>query len=71
MSTSVHRLHMASVNYLDSRIDVYAYLVVTASDVLLIDTGVGEGNEVIEKLFANPVFSWADMDNFLLTDSSQ
>ena len=43
---------MASVNYLDSRIDVYAYLVVTVSDVLLIDTGVGEGNEVIEKLFA-------------------
>ena len=43
---------MASVNYLDTRIDVYAYLVITASDVLLIDTGVGKGNEVIEKLFA-------------------
>ncbi len=61
MSHSVHRLHLASVNlqgqfnpptYLDTRIDVYAYLVITgSSDVLLIDTGVGEGNEYIERVF--------------------
>ena len=60
MSRSVHRLHMASVNlagqfnpptYLDSRIQVYAYLVITESDVLLVDTGVGEGNEYIERTF--------------------
>jgi glyoxylase-like metal-dependent hydrolase (beta-lactamase superfamily II) len=51
---------MASVNlqgqfnppsYLDTRIDVYAYLVLTGSDVLLIDTGVGEGNDHIESRF--------------------
>ena len=59
MSASVHRLHLASVNllgqfnpptYLDTRIDVYAYLVITGSDVLLIDTGVGEGNAYIERI---------------------
>jgi glyoxylase-like metal-dependent hydrolase (beta-lactamase superfamily II) len=38
-------------SYLDGRIDVYAYLVVTETDVLLIDTGVGEGNEYIERTF--------------------
>lgn len=43
---------MASVNYLENRIDVYAYLVVTTSDVLLIDTGVGECNEYIERIYA-------------------
>ena len=51
---------MASVNltgqfnpptYRDGRIDVYAYLVVTESDVVLIDTGVGEGNPYIERTF--------------------
>jgi len=56
----VHRLHLASVNlpgrfspptYLDTRIEVYAYLVITPTDILLIDTGVGEGNEHIERTF--------------------
>lgn len=42
---------MASVNYLENRIDVYAYLVVTTSEVLLIDTGVGEGNKYIERIY--------------------
>lgn len=51
---------MASVNllgqynpptYLDTRIDVFAYLVITATDVLLIDTGVGEGNDHIDNRF--------------------
>lgn len=36
---------------MDTRIDVYAYLVITSSDVLLIDTGVGEGNDLIDKRF--------------------
>ena len=53
---SVERLHMASVNYLDGRIDVYAYLVVTESDVVLIDTGVGEGHPYIEKKFQPQLF---------------
>ena len=57
---AVHRLHLASVNlpgrfspptYLDTRIEVYAYLVITPTDILLIDTGVGEGNEHIERTF--------------------
>lgn len=60
MSRSVHRLHMASVNlagqfnpptFLDTRIEVYAYLAITETDVLLIDTGIGEGNEYIERTF--------------------
>ena len=42
---------MASVNYLDSRIDVFAYLVITRFEVLLIDTGVGEGNKYIERVY--------------------
>ena len=51
---------MASVNlagqfnpptFLDTRIEVYAYLVITETDVLLIDTGVGEGNDYIERTF--------------------
>jgi N-acyl homoserine lactone hydrolase len=51
---------MASVNlsgqfnppsFQDTRIEVYAYLVVTSTDVLLIDTGVGEGNEHVERRF--------------------
>lgn len=37
--------------YLDTRVDVYAYLVITSSAVLLIDTGVGEGNDYIERTF--------------------
>jgi N-acyl homoserine lactone hydrolase len=61
MAISVERLHMASVKlyaqfnpptYVDTRIDVYAYLVLgMASDVLLIDTGVGEGNAAIDRRF--------------------
>lgn len=38
--------------YTDTRINVYAYLVVTDSDVILIDTGVGAGNKIIEDRFA-------------------
>jgi len=61
MSPSIHRLLMASVNlqgkynppdFLDARINVYAYLVLTDSDVILIDTGVGQGNTHIERTFA-------------------
>ena len=60
MSASVHRLKLASVKlpgrynpptYLDSRISVYAYLVITSSDIILIDTGVGEGSEFINTRF--------------------
>jgi glyoxylase-like metal-dependent hydrolase (beta-lactamase superfamily II) len=43
---------MATVHYLDSRIDVYAYLVMTDTEVLLVDTGVGEGNAYIERKYA-------------------
>lgn len=61
MSASVNRLNMGSVKlagrynpptYADTRIDVYAYLVLTtSSDVALIDTGVGEGNAYIDTTF--------------------
>jgi glyoxylase-like metal-dependent hydrolase (beta-lactamase superfamily II) len=59
---SVNRIHMGSVKlagrynpptFADTRIDVYGYLVITdASDVVLIDTGVGEGNAYVEATFA-------------------
>ena len=61
MSPSIHRLHMASVNlqgkynppeFQDTRIDVYAYLVVMGSDIILVDTGVGDGDAHIEDTFA-------------------
>ncbi len=52
---------MASVNILsrfqtrerslENRVDVYAYLVIGGSEVLLIDTGVGQGNSHIERRF--------------------
>jgi len=57
---SIHRLHLASVNlrgqynpptFLDTRIDVFAYLIKTDTAALLVDTGVGEGNGYIEDTF--------------------
>jgi N-acyl homoserine lactone hydrolase len=52
MSRSVHRLHLATSNYLDGRIEVFGYLVLGGTDVVLVDTGIGEGNEYIDRLFA-------------------
>lgn len=60
MANSIQRLHLARVNlegcfnppaYADTRIDVFAYLVITDSEVLLIDTGVGTGNGYVERKF--------------------
>lgn len=60
MNHVIHRLHMASVKsageynpptYLDTRINVYSYLIVTASDVVLIDTGIGKGIDWIDSDF--------------------
>jgi N-acyl homoserine lactone hydrolase len=60
MSAAVHRLHMATFalagrfnppTYQDARMSVYAYLVVSAAGALLIDTGVGTGNDYIEARF--------------------
>ena len=60
MTPSVNRLHLANVKlpgkynpptYRDTRVDVYAYLVLTDTDVVLIDTGVGEGHEAINRTF--------------------
>lgn len=62
---------MARVNYLESRISVYAYLVVTASDVVLIDTGVGEGNKYIERKYEpcrTPIADELARYGFLTTD---
>jgi len=61
MANSIHRLRLARVNlegrfnpptYADARIDVFAYLVITASEVVLVDTGVGAGNGYVERKFA-------------------
>lgn len=60
MSPSVHRLHLATYKlagefnppgYLDSRISIYGYLIVTDAGPLLVDTGIGEGNEYIDDTF--------------------
>ena len=60
MSHSVHRLHMASVKlsgkynpptYEDTRMDVFAYLVLTGSRVVLVDTGIGHGNSYVDEHF--------------------
>ena len=62
MSRSVHRLLLARINlkgqynpptYIDTRIDVFGYLVISSSSVVLVDTGIGLGNQFIETTF-NP-----------------
>ncbi len=61
MPIAVHRLLMAEVNllgkfnpptYVDTRVCVYAYLVLGGEGPVLIDTGVGEGNQIIDRTFA-------------------
>lgn len=47
----VDRLRLARVNYLSGRIDVYAYLVRTGRQWILVDTGVGEGNPYVDRHF--------------------
>ena len=56
----VHRLHLATVNYEDGRIPVYAYLIIGGDSIVLMDTGVGEGNAYIEKQFEPEHLSIAD-----------
>ncbi|MEJ2131053.1 MAG: MBL fold metallo-hydrolase [Gammaproteobacteria bacterium] len=60
MAPSVHRLHLGTVTLsaqfnpltnVDARIEVYAYLIVAESHILLVDTGVGEGNAYIDQTF--------------------
>ena len=55
MTNVVHRLHLANVDYGDSegdgRLPVYGYLIVTGSQPILVDTGVGSGNAYIDKHF--------------------
>ena len=69
MPFSVHRLDMARVNlqgqynppdFLDTRIGVYAYLVLAGSNIILVDTGVGTGNAHIEATFAPTTTSIID-----------
>ncbi len=60
MQACVHRLVLANVtlqgrynppSYQQSRIDVFAYLVITQSQVILIDSGVGSNNTYIDHTF--------------------
>jgi len=60
VATSVHRLALASVRlpgrynpptFSDTRINVYAYLVIAHPAVILIDTGVGSGNRHVDARF--------------------
>lgn len=57
---SVHRLHYATVNlagkynppsFEDTRIDVFGYLLQSEQMIVLVDTGVGVGNEYIDAQF--------------------
>ena len=59
--TLVHPLLLAEVNlagqynpptYQDGRIPVYAFLILVGNDVVLVDTGVGEGNAYVDVQFA-------------------
>lgn len=53
----VHRLHVAtthpdpSLPWADGDAEVYAYLIDHPDGLILVDTGVGEGNEVIDALY--------------------
>ena len=56
----IHHLKLAEVNlsgaynpptFRDSRIDVYATLIITSSATILVDTGVGSDNHYINKTF--------------------
>ena len=60
MPAEIHRLHLAVVNldgrfnpptFVDARIDVFAYLIVCDSEVVLVDTGVGSGNAYVDRTF--------------------
>ena len=60
MNDPITRLHVGRVDlagrfnpptFEDSRIDVFAYLVLIDDRVVLVDTGVGTGNAYIEKTF--------------------
>lgn len=60
MQACVHRLNLANVtlqgrynppSYQQSRIDVFAYLIITESQVMLIDSGVGSNNAYIDHTF--------------------
>ena len=60
MTYTVHRLHHASVklsgkynppSFEDARINVYGYLVLSSKIAIVIDTGVGWGNEYIDSVF--------------------
>jgi len=37
--------------YTDTRVNVYSYLIIGDSDILLIDTGIGKGNDYIDFVF--------------------
>lgn len=61
MPFTIYRIDAARVNlsgqynppgFEDTRIDVFAYLLVGTNQIVLVDTGVGEGSEFVEKNFA-------------------
>ena len=60
MNVSVHRLHVANTKYLDGRIDIYAYLIRSEDNLVLVDTGVGQGNSFIDKTFEPEITSIID-----------
>ena len=60
IATQVHPLLLAEVNlagqynpptFRDMRIPVYGFLILSGEDVILVDTGVGEGNNFIDGRF--------------------
>ena len=58
---SIHRLHLATVHlsgqynppsFEDTRISVFGYLVLSDQLAMVVDTGIGVGNEYIDRTFA-------------------
>lgn len=56
----VHPLHLAEVtlsgaynppDFTDTRIPVFGFLILAGAEVILVDTGVGEGNDYIDRQF--------------------
>ncbi len=67
---SIHRLHLADVDikgafnpptFLDSRIPVYGFLLRGSNEAVLVDTGVGESNEYIDRTFRPQRFSLKEL----------